>query len=94
MDTIVKNYRFDRGRKSNKFGVKQDVDYERVIQGYTDCGCNAGFEGGVVLDPLMGSGTSLVVAWRLKRQAIGFDVSEHYVELARSRLAQALRSEK
>ncbi|MEA9586892.1 site-specific DNA-methyltransferase [Xanthomonas sp. WHRI 10064A] len=41
--------------------------------GWTDCGCNAGFRPGVVLDPFKGTGTTLRVAKRLQRSAIGVD---------------------
>jgi DNA modification methylase len=42
--------------------------------------------GGVVLDPFMGSGTSLIVAGRLNRAAIGIEVNERYCEMAANRL--------
>jgi len=39
-------------------------------------------EGDVVLDPFMGIGTTALVAKRLGRKYIGFDISEEYVDLA------------
>ena len=42
---------------------------------------------GVVLDPFVGSGTSLVVAQRLGRHGIGIDLSEEYLKLSAKRLA-------
>jgi len=56
------------------------------VVGYTDCGCNASFESGVVLDPFMGSGTTLAVAKRLGRKGIGIDISPDYCNLAVKRL--------
>ncbi len=44
--------------------------------------------GDLVLDPLMGSGTSVVMAARLGRRFLGFDVSTAYVEIAQERLAR------
>lgn len=44
-------------------------------------------KGGVVLDPFTGSGTTCVVAKRLGRQFIGFELNRGYVEMARRRLA-------
>lgn len=46
-------------------------------------------ENSIVLDPFAGSGTSGLAALKLKRQFIGFDVSQEYVDLANKKLAQA-----
>jgi site-specific DNA-methyltransferase (adenine-specific) len=44
------------------------------------------FEGDVVLDPFMGSGTTAIAAKTLKRSYVGYEVDEKYVKLARERL--------
>lgn len=54
--------------------------------GYTDCGCNAGFKGGVVLDPFMGSGTTAAVAKRLGRNYVGIELNPKYIEMAKRRI--------
>jgi DNA modification methylase len=46
----------------------------RETVGWTNCGCHAETEPGVVLDPFMGSGTALRVASRLGRSAVGVDL--------------------
>lgn len=54
---------------------------ERVIELYTH-------RGELVLDPFCGSGTSLLAAQRLRRSAVGFDISAECAEFARRRIAR------
>lgn len=59
-----------------------------------ECDCNGevgGVTPGVVLDPFMGSGTTAVVARRLGRSFIGFELNPEYVSLANQRLLSAVR---
>jgi len=45
-------------------------------------------KGELVLDPFVGSGTTLLAAQDLDRNAVGFDLKKEYIKLARSRLSQ------
>lgn len=44
-------------------------------------------EGELVLDPFVGSGTTLVAAQDLNRNAVGFDLQDNYIKLCKERLA-------
>jgi hypothetical protein len=46
---------------------------KKRTKGWSRCGCAAGFIPGTVLDPFMGTGTTLDVAEKLGRSAIGVD---------------------
>jgi len=45
-------------------------------------------EGELILDPFVGSGTTLVAAQDLGRNAVGFDLKKQYIRLSQSRLGQ------
>ena len=47
---------------------------KRKSSGWTDCGCGLAFVPGVVLDPFMGTGTTLDVANLMGRSAVGVDL--------------------
>ena len=65
---------------------KDSLGSKRIEGGYTECGCNAGFEPGVVLDPFAGSGATGAVAKKLGRKYIGIDLSPAYCKLHVKRL--------
>lgn len=46
-------------------------------------------ENQLVLDPFCGSGSTLLAAYELKRNYIGIDNNENYVEIAKKRLASS-----
>lgn len=59
---------------------------EKLIERIILAGTN---KGEVVLDPFMGSGTTAVVAKKLGRQYIGYEIVPDYIEMSNVRLANA-----
>jgi len=64
------------------------------IEGWTDCGCNAGWESGVVLDPFLGSGTTALVALKLGRRFVGIEINYDYCLMALRRIEPYLKQRK
>ncbi|NLJ39115.1 MAG: site-specific DNA-methyltransferase [Candidatus Atribacteria bacterium] len=54
---------------------------KRIIELFTH-------QGELVLDPFVGSGTTLVAATDLDRNAVGFDLQPHYIDLCEKRLCE------
>ena len=61
-------------------------DPEGLVEPCVLAGCP---EGGTVLDPFMGSGTTGVVAKRLRRNFIGIELNPEYREMALARIGAA-----
>lgn len=66
--------------RDGHFAVMPDEIARRCIL----AGCP---EGGIVLDPFLGSGTTAAVAKRLGRKFIGIELNEEYIRLAEKRIA-------
>lgn len=58
---------------------------EELIEAPVKAGCP---KDGIVLDPFFGSGTTGVVAKKLKRDFIGIDINEEYIKIAEKRLSE------
>jgi len=59
----------------------------RLIQLYT-------FEGEVVLDPFVGSGSACIAALKTKRKYVGYDIDKNYRKLAERRIKTYLEEQK
>ena len=51
-------------------------------------------KGDTILDPFMGSGTTLVAAKELNRKAIGIEIEEKYCEIAVNRIEKAIKRDR
>ena len=75
---------FIAGVNENAKGIKHPAIYpvtlcNQLIESFSN-------EGELILDPFVGSGTTLLAARYLKRKYIGFDISQEYADLAKNRL--------
>ena len=61
---------------------------EKLIEPCILAGCP---EGGTVLDPFIGAGTTAVVAWKNNRNYLGFELNPKYVLIATKRLAGTVK---
>lgn len=83
--------RVKKSANANGYEFPPEVGWEmnRKELGFTDCGHNA-WRRGLVLDPFAGSGVTLAVAVGLGRDAIGVDLDERNLDLARERVGMFL----
>ena len=54
--------------------------------GWTSCDCDVGWDPGIVLDPFAGSGTTMKVAKKLGRNAIGIELNPDYCKIIKKNL--------
>ncbi len=73
------------GHHNDGLGAEYQVD---GIHWQPTCKCNADKVPSLVLDPFMGAGTTLWVAKKLNRHAVGYEISEEYCRLAVERCRQ------
>ena len=68
-------------------GAHAAVFPEDLMETPISAGCP---EGGIVLDPFCGSGTTLLTAKRLNRQYLGIDLNPEYATLAEKRIKESI----
>jgi hypothetical protein len=105
-DERVQRTGSEPGRLGQLGNHRDNAQYETL--GWTECACPAygaqsmfpddpedapKWRNGVVLDPFAGSGTTLQVATGHGRDAIGIDLDERNVDLARARVGMFLTEE-
>jgi len=75
--------------RASKVGHPAPFPFElpyRIIQLYT-------FEGDVVLDPFVGSGTACIAALKTNRKYVAYDIDKKYCDLAERRIEQFLQEQ-
>ncbi len=77
----------DEWRKDAHFAVFPTELCEIPIK--TTCPVN-----GVVLDPFVGTGTTIIAALELNRRGIGIDTSQEYLEISRERIELFIQEQK
>ncbi len=83
---VAKASKSDRGEGNTHPTVKNTKLMEWLVK----LACP---EGGTVLDPFAGSGSTLIAARRTGRDAVGIEMEPEYIEIARRRLAELDRQQ-
>jgi len=78
--SVIQFYNGDQKNKNHPTQKPVEL-FKYLIQTYSK-------ESDTILDPFLGSGTTLVAAKQLNRNAVGIEISEKYCEIARQRLNQ------
>lgn len=83
----IRRILYSRGA-AQRDGKQHPTQKPESVMAWTINQLEGGTENRVILDPFMGSGTTLVAAKRMNRSAIGIDAEERYCEIAAKRLQQ------
>ena len=82
----VKAVQFSKEENKYVSGGTLGLIAQEETVGLSDCGCEADWVGGIVLDPFAGSGTALRVARKLGRGFIGIEINPEYAEMCERRV--------
>lgn len=85
-DKLMCEKHWKKRRKNRTYKEDWKQKHPDKFIGYSDCGCNKGLKSGIVLDPFAGIGTTLLTAWKLGRNFIGFEISKKYCKIANKKL--------
>ncbi len=77
----------ERGHESISLSVRREKRVE-LLGWSPSCDCDADVVPATVLDPFVGSGTTVAVAQSLARRGVGCDLNADYLEIAAERITQ------
>ena len=85
-----KNYKLAKAQNPSdtKRRILESMRTEKKEIGYSDCGCNAGWESGIVLDPFIGSGTTAKETLKQRKRFIGIEIKQEYIDMSYKRIAK------
>ena len=77
--------------KINRVGSKRDHPTEKPVELMRELILKSTNPGDTMLDPFMGSGTTIIAAIQTGRNAIGIEIDERYFAIAQRRIKDALQ---
>lgn len=89
-DGVTDKYRQSAESSVTRRSILNDVKSRDINKQIKKCNCNAPTHAGIVLDPFAGSGTTCLVARKLGRHYLGFDLNPDYVKMAEKRISEVL----
>jgi len=76
----------ETGVPRHSLGLKVPSHSQKDFKGFSSCSCNAKFKAGTVLDPFLGSGTTLQEAMQQGKNGIGIELNPDYSPIIMRRL--------